>query len=242
MIGFFAAGEMGSAGQPPPSSGFWDSIAAISPEFWLRLNEASGATAFNSGSGSNGTYNGTIAYQQGALVSGEPSANSIQTDSTGEYITTDTSGLEGTTGLIGVCYAGTGDGNTTARILWRTINSNTGGAYLRIDLTNITIQPNPTTGALTTSVASSTVKDGNPHLIMVGRLSGDEANLRLWIDGVNVWTHNLGAGMFRNDGDLVIARNGSSTQYCYGRYADAFLKMSAPTSSEVNAINSAWSP
>lgn len=236
--GVVAAGAMGQGG-PPPTSGFWDAIAAISPDIWLRLNEASGSTAVNSGSGSNGAINGSVAYQQGALVDGEPSANSIQTDATGEFVECGYS--VDSNPVIGLCYAGTGAGNDTARILWRTEQTNTGVGYLRIDQTNIEIQLNSSSGAINTGVASSSIKDGNPHLIIVGRLTGDTSNIRMWVDGALVWTYALGSYFLQTGSTFILGRNGSTTQYCYGRYADLFIKSGTITSDQMDAINSAWS-
>src|SRR5690606_9684565 len=127
-------------------------------------------------------------------------------------------------GLIGLCYAGTGAtaGGTTA-ILWRSVFSNSNGAYIRIDTTNIQIRPGQTGTAIDTGIASSAVKDGNPHLIIVGRLLGDSTNLRMWIDGSLVWTYALGAVVIYIGSDPVVARNGSTTQYALGRYADFFI-------------------
>lgn len=239
MIGFYAAGAMGESG--PPSSGFWDAIAITTPQVWLRLNEASGAVATNSGTGSDGSYNGTVAYQQGSLCSGQAGANSIQTvSSPAGYVRCTTSSGD-LTGVIGICYAGTGaTSGGAACILWRTIFSNTGSAYLRIDQTSIAIQPSGPTGAINTGVASSVLKDGDPHFIMVGTLAETPTTLRMWIDGGLVWTHSSPETLVLNS-DIVIARNGSTNQYALGRYADAFIAENA-TTAQVAAINSAWAP
>lgn len=243
MSGLIAhRGLLLNSGPPPPPAGFWDAIADISPEVLLHLNDASGSTAVNSGSGSNGTINGAgVQYLQGSLCSSEPSANSIATDATGEYVTVPISGI-GSTPVIGFCYAGTGAGNDTARILFRTEFTNSGVGYLRIDMTNILFQFNGSTGAINTGVASSILKDGNPHLVILGTLTGDTGNFRMWIDGTNVWTYSLGAVFLQTGSTFVLARNGNTTQYTYGRYADLFIRSGSITSTQMNAINSAWAP
>lgn len=242
MSGIIAhRGLLLNSGPPPPPAGFWDAIADISPQVWLHLNEASGSTAVNSGSGSNGAINGAgVQYLQGSLCSSEPSANSIATDASGEYVSCPYS--VGNTPVIGLCYAGTGAGSDTTRILWRTEFTNTGVAYLRIDMTNIHVQLRSTTGAINTGVASSTIKDGSPHLIIIGTLTGDTTNLRMWIDGVNVWTYALAGATLQTGSTFVLGRNGSTTQYTYGRYADLFIRSGSITSTQMDAINSAWAP
>jgi hypothetical protein len=238
-----------SVGLVKPATGgvigpFWSAIAAINPELWLRMTDASGSTATNFGSLGNGTYTGAgMQYSQGSLCSTQPGANSVQTDATGEYIQGPTGGAGSNyVGVIGICYAGTGAGDTATRILWRSVFGNAGFSYIRIDMANIIIQPSTSIGAVTTSVLSSTIKDGNPHLILLTRESGDTANLRLYIDGVNVWTYALGAGALQVSTDLVIGRNGNTAQYTYGRYGDVFMRNGAVSNAQILAINSAWAP
>lgn len=70
-MGFFAAGAMGQGGStPPPGSAFYDAIMAHSPFMYLRLNEASGAIAANSGSGPDGAYSGSYVLGNAALYPG----------------------------------------------------------------------------------------------------------------------------------------------------------------------------
>lgn len=224
----------------PPPSGFWSSIAATNPEVWLKLNDSSGSVATNSGSGSAGTYGGTVSYLQGSLSSGQAGSDSIGTvaSPTG-YAICPASTIATLTGVIGICYSGSGaTSGGAACILWRTIFSNTGGAYLRIDQTNIFIQPRSSTGAIDTGVPSSGIKDGNPHFILIGTLAETPTTLRMWIDGALVWTHGSAETLVVSS-NLVVARNGNTTQYALGRYADAFLAQGA-TTAQVMGINSAW--
>jgi hypothetical protein len=225
---------------PPPPAGFWGAISATSPEVWLKLNEAGGSVATNSGTGAAGTYNGTISFSQGSLCSTQVGADSIRTVSspTG-YVTAPTSSGS-LSCVIGICYAGTGESTTGVCVLWRTIFSNINGAYLRIDQTNITVQPRASVGGLDTGVASSVLKDGNPHLILVGNLAESPTTLRMWIDGTLVWTYG-GSQTMELNGTLVVGRNGNSAQYSLGRFADAFLSTTA-TTAQVSSINSSWAP
>lgn len=239
MPGIFAGGMSG--GNVPPPSGFWAAIAASNPEVWLKLNEASGSVAVNSGSGVDGAYGGTVSYLQGALCSTQASANSVQTVSSPSGYAICASGASATTsGVIGICYAGTGaTAGGAAHVPWRTVFSNTSGAYLRLDQANIIVQPRGSAGAINTGVASAGVKDGNPHLIIVGNVDGSSV-LKMWIDGDLVWTHGSPQTL-EIISNLVIARNGNTSQYALGRFADAFLSVGV-TTAQVSAINSSWAP
>lgn len=227
------------SGDPAPTT-FWDAIAATSPELWLKLNESSGSTAVNSGSGANGTINGTVSYSQGSLCSGQAGANSIGTAASPNGDARGPTSSGNISCVVGICYAGAGTSSSGACVLWRTIFSNINGAYLRIDQTNIIVQPRASAGGIDTGVASSVLKDGNPHLILVGNVAETPNTLQMWVDGSLVWTHGSAQTLELN-GTLVVARNGNSTQYAIGRFADAFLSVGA-TAAQISAINSNWTP
>lgn len=229
-------------GGPAPGAGFSGAIAALNPEIWMRMNELSGSVATNMGSiAEDGTYAVGVALDSGNLTDGEAQGNSVLLPNPTAYVLGPSyTPAVGFTGVIGVVYAGTGDGSSSVRILWRASAGTVGGSYIRIDQTNIAIQI-PGSGAVSTGVASSVLKDGNPHFVMVGILSDDPTNFHMWIDGQLAWTYALGSTSWHVE-QVWVGRNGGSNAVLYGRYADYFQIRGAVTTVQAGSINDAWSP
>jgi hypothetical protein len=225
---------------------FSNAVLAISPMFYIRLNDASGTTATNSGSAGNGTILSTTTWNNGPLVANESNANSILCDASGEAMDINTSVITAAgiadadwKGVWGVCYAGTMDGNTTARIFGRQASAN---FYVRGDAgANIRIR----TGAAAeadTGVASSILKDGNPHFIMVAKCSDGVTHdsVRLYVDGTQIWANNQTITV--NSNTYQLANNYNFSAYTYGRYGEFFWSKGNYSQTQVDAILNAWAP
>lgn len=234
-------------GGGPALNEFSNAILALSPMFYIRLNQTSGTTATNSGTGGNGTVPGGVSWNQGALVDNESAGNSVLFDASGEAMDISStvvaaSGIADADwkGVLGFVYAGTGGGNNASiRIFGRQASAN---FYVRADVSgNIRIR----TGAAAeadTGVSGAILKDGDPHFIMVAKVSDGVTHdsVRLYVDGAQIWASNQTITV--NSNTYQLANNYNNSQYTYGRYAEFFWSKGNYSQAQIDAINSAWAP
>jgi hypothetical protein len=234
-------------GTGPTLNAFSNAVLAISPMFYLRLNQTTGTTATNSGSAGNGTILSTTTWNHGPLVANESNANSILCDAANEAMSISAVTIAASSiadadwkGVLGFCYGGTGGGNSgSVRIFGRQASAN---FYVRGDTSaNIRIR----TGAAAeadTGVASSVLKDGNPHFVMVAKVSDGVThdNVRLYIDGAQIWSSNQTITV--NSNEYQLANNYNNAQYTYGRYGEFFWSKGNYSQTQVDAILNAWDP
>ena len=234
-------------GGGPALNEFSNAILALSPMFYLRLNQTSGTTATNSGTAGNGTYLSTTSLNQGALAGNESAASSCLCDAVNEAIELNATALSAAgiadadwKGVLGFVYAGTGGGNhASIRSFGRQASAN---LYVRADVSgNIRIR----TGAAAeadTGVSGSILKDGDPHFIMVAKVSDGVTHdsVRLYVDGTQIWASNQTITV--NSNTFQLANNYNNAQYTYGRYAEFFWSKGNYSQAQIDAINDAWVP
>ena len=167
MIGFYAAGAMGS-GVPAPS--YATEVAADGPLHWWRLGETTGSFA-NSGSSSV-----TLVVNAGTPVRGEPSLvgdsnGSVRFSSGAQRIVTDStlsaSAMATNKTIELVFRAPTGSSGTIASLAASNTPTTTGGARDRTIYigTDGKLRCGVWTGARSIITSSAAVDDGNRHIV-----------------------------------------------------------------------------
>ena len=242
IINPYAFGGGGGGG-----TAFRDAMLALSPQILIRPVDSSapgGGVATNSGSyaGSGVTYAGDVLYNRGALNLGS-GENSV------ENVASSVLNLSGTAvnsagitasagswfGVISCIYCGTGAGNATARILYRQASVS---QYIRIDGTNISlVLPS---GTYNTGIASSTIKDNEPHLLMLVRLAS--GGVTLYIDGVAAYNVPAGTMSLITNNSFQWGRNNNNNENCLGKYSYMMIAMGSYIQAQIDAINAAWAP
>ena len=95
-------------------------------------------------------------------------------------------------------------------------------------------------GSKTTTVLSSAIKDGNPHLIGFTTTGGPSAVISLWLDGVKVWTDSLGTWI----GPTIYVMSGgygsAALSRLYGKHGDFLLWDSVLSASSNEALYAAF--
>jgi hypothetical protein len=206
----------------------------LSPRFYYRLDDGNTYAADEMADLGDGRYYGEIDGGQSSLVPSDTGAQSFLTDTSGangEELLSPTCPSSSAFSLM-FCYSGTGAGNGGARVLTRDSASN---MYLRVDGTNVGLYFNGSEN--NTGWASSNLKDGNPHLIILAWASG--GGLKMYVDGTLRYTTGTRTGTVAS-AYQVVGRNGTFSEYTYGKYAEVAWWGTELTSTNISDISTAW--
>jgi hypothetical protein len=226
--------RFGSA--PPPPS--WDTVvASYSPILWFKFNEANSATFvsdgnFGSGGGTASFSGSGVTFGSSGIMPSDTSRKTVLVAS-GSGAASINLATAVTLDNCSIYFAYKGTTGAGAQIAWR--NGSTGGYFIRLDTTDVTIRVNGTDK--TTTYPSSSIKDGNPHLIGVTISS---TTVALWVDGVKVWSSSAtSSGTGTNW--FVLQNSSFSDQKLYGNHGDYVFFNSTLTDPDHEALYSAWS-
>lgn len=220
-----------------------DVVSGLSPLVWLKMNEAN-ETDFET-NGNHGSDGGTLAVVNTGVTFGEPAIMPSEptrttTDpgtGTGSCRLTGLTTTLNSTAAIYFIYKGTT--GASVQIAWRDCNLGAGGGSWFLQFNNTNVNFRIRGSDVTTTYASSNIKDGNPHLIGLA-ISASDASL--WVDGVEVWTGSLGGSTATRLGWQYMSNSiGSYSQKLYGDFGDFVVFGSTLTDTEHEDLYAAFS-
>jgi hypothetical protein len=214
-----------------PAEDYPDVIIEDGPLFFLRLGEASGATAFDSSTfGRNFTYNGTVGYSHASLLNSDPDDKAITFDGSTAYASIPDAAWMDVSQLsleawIQTSYVG---GNTivmsrhngAANFWFLGVSTTTG--YLRAAVYIGTV--------LKSFVTTANVADGREHHVV---FTYDGAHAKLYVDSVRVLKTAQTGSVDTGTSAIRIGATVAGTEFFNGQIDEAAMYPRALSSAEV---------
>ena len=171
-------------------------IASLAPVLWLKLTEASGATAADSsGNGLSGAYNSVSAYSQTPLWSNMLGAVSFSSNTGISVAHNALLNMTGNVTTMCVLNFTNNGGNGFPKLIWKPTNAGTGQATYLIFLGVSSGDNKPnfrvTSGSSSFTASASSALVSGTRYILIGRRLGAEVSL--WVNGSKVATAAISA-------------------------------------------------
>lgn len=235
MIGVVASSYVEAAA----GSAFESAVVATSPSFFVTMQDTSGTTAVDAMGNFDGTYtSGVDLAQSVSLVPNESGRKSVLFDTAGEYLAIPTTiGVYGGAFAIMVAYQYT---TASDMPLFRDQTAtSTSGTFIADNGSVVTLRR--TGGNASTTIAASTLEDGNPHLMILRRKTDSTWTLHFDDGATAAYTSGVRTGNIDMD-EFYIGKNGknTSTQTRPGYYSHAAFWEGELSDTDIAAIFDAW--
>ena len=218
------------------NNGYADVVVADVPLRYYRMQEASGATAYDvSGQGQNGTYQSSPTLGVTSPISGEPADKAITLNGTSHYLSVPTTGLPSASAAVSleVWFRITANPATTPRALaFLGTTTASQAVFLQVD-TSGRVSAQLWGGASTPN--SSAVALNAWHHAVLTYTGGANGTLTLYLDGSSIGTATITAAVLLGSCEFGRAAGSASVTFLPGSVDAAAVYATALSSARVTA-------
>lgn len=226
-----------------------DTIGALSPVLWLKLSEASGTTAANSGSsgsGDNGTVHNGGAFGATTILNG-PTDTALALDGVDDYVDVTTSPLQGAVWSLSILFQTTVSDTDVHDLVYQDeyageniriwIDGNDGLLGFSLSTSDGNLETGGS-GWARGAEQDQPWNDGATHMFTLSHRADQQ--LYMWFDGYSVGPLDLtyfGSDGIRSDAPtLYLGANTGAYEYLPGSISHFFVTLDELTDAEVQAV------